>query len=344
MTKSALEAKSFLDSITEEFGEDVIGRDLAGEFISTGSLSMDMSIGPGGIPVGRFTEIYGSEGAGKTTIALSITRNAIKMGKKVLYIDVENMLDVSLIKGILGESFPEDMFLLLQPNTAEDALSIIERGIESGEFGLIVLDSIGALAPSVEKEKDLDDLQMGTVPKLLAKFFRRTSYSLRLNNKTAVLLINQVRDNIGSYSKGFSVPGGHALKHFCSLIIALTKGQEIKQSDKSIGITTSFVIKKNKLASPFRGYEIPILFGEGVAFYKDFVNFSEDIGVLKKAGPYYKFEDEMIGRGVANVIETLKSRQDLLDKIRLVCYNSVNGLTTSPIEITEVVDEENPNN
>jgi len=339
MAKLATETKSFLELITDDFGEDVLGRDMAGDFISTGSLSLDMSIGPGGIPVGRFTEIYGSEGSGKTTIALSISRNAIKDGKKVLYIDVENMLDVSLIQGILGENFPVDMFVLLQPNTAEDALSIIERGIDSKEFGLIVLDSIGALAPSVEKEKDLDELQMGTTPKLLAKFFRRTSYNLRTINKTAVLLINQVRDNIGSYSKGFSVPGGHALKHFCSLIIALTRGQEIKQGDQSVGITTSFVVKKNKLSSPFRGYEIPIIFGEGVAFYKDFVRFSESIGVLKKAGPYYKFNDELIGKGVAQTIEALKQNQELLDRIRVVCYNAVNGLT-EPILLKEEDDAE----
>jgi recombination protein RecA len=324
MTK-IIENKSFLELIEDEFGEDVFGRDLAGEFIPTGSLSLDMSIGPGGIPVGRFTEIYGSEGSGKTTIALSIARNAIKMGKKVLYIDVENMLDVNLVHGILGENLEMNMFVLLQPNTAEDALSIIEKGIESGEFGLIVLDSIGALAPGVEKEKELDELQMGTTPKLLAKFFRRSSYILRTLNKTAVLLINQVRDNIGSYSKSFSVPGGHALKHFCSLIISLTKGQEIKQDNVAVGITTSFVIKKNKLSSPFRGYEIPIIFGEGIATYKDFINFSESIGVLKKSGGHYKFGEEQLGNGVAKTIVYLKEHPELLDTIRQVCYNAVNS-------------------
>lgn len=319
-----------MQEIEDEYGDEVIGRDKPGEFISTGSLSLDLSIGPGGIPVGRFSEIYGSEGSGKTTIALSIARSAIRMGKKVLYEDVENMLDMSLIQGILGETFPDDMFFLLQPDTAEQALAIIEKAIESGEFGLIVLDSIGALSPSVEKEKELDDMQMGTTPKLLAKFFRRSSHTLRTKNKTAVLLINQVRDNIGSYSKGFSVPGGHALKHFCTLIIGLTKGQEIKSNNVSIGITTTFSIKKNKLSSPFRGYEIPIIFGEGIAVYKDFVNFAEDIGVLKKSGPYYKFEDIMLGKGVANTIDFLKKNQELLDKIRIVCYNSLNDLGVKP--------------
>lgn len=336
MTKPQAEL-SFLEEILEDFGEEVHGRDSAGEFISTGCLSLDMSIGTGGIPVGRFTEIYGSEGAGKSTIALSIARNAIKGGKKVLYIDAENLLDYNLVGQIIGETFPKEMFILLQPNTAEDVLSIIERGINSGEFGLIVLDSIGALAANVEQEAELTDQQMGTIPKLLAKFFRRTSYSLRTQNKTAVILLNQVRDNIGSYSKGFSIPGGHALKHFCSIIVALTKGQEIKADNQAIGITTTFVIKKNKLSSPFRGYTIPIIFGQGVDFYKDFVSFSEDIGVVTKAGPFYKFDGEVLGKGTANTIEFLKSNPKILDKIRERAYNTVSG---KPEEIHLTGEEE----
>lgn len=337
MPKSTLETRTFLQELEDEFGDEILGRDSPGEFIPTGSLSMDMSIGKGGIPVGRYSEIYGSEGSGKTTIALSIARNAIRMGKKVLYVDAENMLDMSLVEDIVGEPFPEEMFSLIQPDTAEDALKIMHKGIVSGEFGLVVLDSIGSLAPEVEKEKEIDEQQMGTTPKLLAKFFRRSSYALRTMNKTAVLLINQVRDNIGSYSKGFTVPGGHAVKHNTSLIIALTKGQEIKENNKAIGITTTFVIKKNKLSSPFRGYEIPIIFGQGIASYKDFVNFSEDIGILKKAGPYYKFEDEVIGKGVLGTIEYLKNNQQTLDKIRQLCYNSVNG--NIQLEIKEEEDE-----
>jgi recombination protein RecA len=311
---------NFIETIMEEFGEDVFSRESAGEFIPTGCLSLDVSIGTGGIPVGRFTEIYGSEGAGKTTIALSIARKAIKLGKKVLYVDAENMLDVALIPDILGEAFPEDMFVLIQPDTAEAVLTIIEHGIESGEFGLIVLDSIGALAPEVEKEKDLDEMQMGTTPKLLAKFFRRNSYAVRHSN-TAVLLINQVRDNIGSYSKGFTVPGGHALKHFCAVIISLSKGQEIKQNSEAVGITTTFVIKKNKLSAPFRGYTLPIIFGQGVDYYKDLLNFTEDIGVVAKAGPYYKFQEVQLGKGVVNSIEFLKNNPETLDRIVKQVYN-----------------------
>lgn len=326
----AKEAATFLDKMLELYGEEILARDEAGEFISTGCLSLDVSIGTGGIPVGRFTEIVGSEGTGKTTIALSIARNAINLGKKVLYLDVENLLDTNLIRGILGVEFSEDQFILLQPNTAEDTLSIIERAVEANEFGLIVLDSIAALAPEVEKEKELDDQQMGTVPKLLAKFFRRNANAVRRSD-TAVLFINQVRDNIGSYSKGFSIPGGHALKHFCALIISLNKGDDIKQDSKPIGITTTFVVKKNKLSSPFKGYVIPIIFGRGVDYFKDFVSFTEDIGIVDKAGPYYKFEDTTLGKGTVATIEFLKENAEMTQRI----VDKVYRVFVSPKEVHE---------
>jgi len=276
----------------------------------------------------------------KTTIALTVARNAIRMGKRVLYVEPENLLDYNLVEGMIGEIFPKEMFILLQPNTAEDTLSIMEKGIASGEFGLIVLDSLGALASDAEQQAEITDMQMGTIPKLLAKFFRRNSYILRTENKTAVLLLNQVRDNIGSYSKGFSVPGGHALKHFCSIIIALTKGQEIKHDNVSIGITTTFVIKKNKLSSPFRGYTIPIIFGKGVDFYKDFVSFTEDIGVITKAGPFYKFDGEVLGKGVLNTIELLKSNPEILTKITERTYKVVMSKPESEfVGVEEVLED-----
>jgi recombination protein RecA len=335
MAKSTAE-QTFVEMIAQDYDETVFGRDEPGEFISTGCLSLDVSIGKGGIPVGRVTEIYGSEGSAKTTIALSIARSAIKLGKKVLYVEVENVLDYDLVYGIIGEVFDKDKFILIQPNTAEETLDIIEKGIASNEFGLIVLDSIGALAPEVEKEKDIDELQMGTTPKLLAKFFRRNVYAIR-NSKTALLLINQVRDNIGSYAKSFSVPGGHALKHFSALIIALSKGQEIKLDNQAIGITTTFVIKKNKLSSPFRGYTIPIIFGKGVDFYKDFVSFTEDIGVVSKAGPFYKFGEEMLGKGVINTIEYLKHNPDTVDKITNRVYSVIS--TEANFEAAVITNE-----
>lgn len=313
---------SFLDSIVDKFGENVLStvRGDSVESMTTGSISLDASIGIGGIPKGRFTEIYGPEGSGKTTIALTIAKLAIDRGEKVLYIDAENMLSHKSIESILGEELPANKLILLQPETAEQAIMIAEKGITSDEFSLIVIDSVAALAPETEKNNEFDDQTVALLSRILAKFFRRNASDVK-NHNVAFLLINQVRDKVGSYTGGYSSPGGHALKHFCSVIIPLTKGQDLKLGDEKIGINTRFVIKKNKLGPPFRSFEIPILFGKGVDYYSDLVSFSETLGILTRSGAFYRFEGDTVGQGKVATANTLRENAELTAKVVAKVYS-----------------------
>lgn len=324
----------FREKILKDY-EDIIfdAEEQEVDVIPTGSLSLDVATGIGGIPKRKITVLYGAESAGKTTLALNIARKAIEMGENVLFVDAEQSLDEPYLELFLGENW-KDHFMILHPEKAEDALSIIElaingdkkSGVEAGGFGLIILDSIAALAPTKEKEANLDDAHVGLLSRLLGAFFRRNAYGVYKNN-VALLMTNQVRDNIGTYYGGYSLPGGHALKHYPAIIIMLSSGTKIDQGSETIGILSKFVIKKNKLAPPFRSYEIPIIFGEGVDEYRDIINFASNMGIIKKRSSYYVFEGETLGQGMNKTLEYLKENKETIDKIREMCYNALSTYT-----------------
>ena len=184
---------------------------------------------------------------------------------------------------------------------------------------------------------------MGLVPRLVSKFIRRTAYPMA-KNKVAVVVINQVRDLVGSYIKGYGTPGGHALKHAAAVRISINKGKQITQGKEVVGILSQFVIKKNKVAPPFRGYFLPIIFGKGIDFYADAIGFCEMLGVIKKSGSYYSFEDEKLGQGVLNASKYLEEHQDTLDKLKLRVYNVIDTkkivLEDDDEEISEMEVEE----
>jgi len=336
-----LKNKDFFTEIEDRLGKGSIAiQDRKLLVIPTGSLALDVSTGVGGIPRGKITELYGAEGTGKTTMALEIARNNMELGGKALYIDVENMLDYPYACRLSHDpDFVSNS--VVQPNTAEDAFMIAESGINSGNFSLIIFDSVGALAPKKEKDDDFEDFNVALVPRLMSKFLRRASYGIR-ENDVAFLFLNQVRDKIGGYVQGYNTPGGHALKHFTSLIISLGKGREIRSGEDTIGAFSKFVIKKNKLAPPFRSYTIPFTFGEGIDRYKDFVTFAEVAGALQKSGSFYKFDDETIAQGTKKTIEALKENPELLDKIRERVYNVTSKYTRELEDVSEeeeIVDE-----
>lgn len=329
----------FFSEIEDRLGKGtIVTENVPYDIIPTGSLALDVSTGVGGIPRGKLVELFGAEGTGKTTLALEISRNAIEMGGKVLYIDVENMLDYKYASKISGDSTFKNL-IIARPDTAEDAFMAAEAGINSKDFTLIIFDSVGALAPKKEKDDEFEDANVALVPRLMSKFLRRASFRIRENN-VGFIFINQVRDKIGGYVQGYNTPGGHALKHFTSLIIALNKGREIKAGEETIGSFVKFVIKKNKLAPPFRSHVIPFIFGEGIDRYKDFLTFSEMVGAVQKAGAYYKFEDETLGQGVNKTVEYLKEHPEVLDKIRNVVYTITTKYVKELDSVEEIVDEQ----
>jgi len=316
--------QKFREDMKNKYGESslvTVERYLDAGVISTGSLSLDVSLGIGGIPRGVFTEIVGPESIGKTTIALSLTKHALDQGINVLYLDAERTLDLQYAKAIVGE-FDDDRLTIASPETAEDIFEVAEEGIVSGAFGVIILDSLGALAPKKELDDDLIDANVALLARLLTKWLRRNSFQVKKHN-IAFIFLNQVRDNIGSYVRSYVSPGGNALKHFLTIRIKLTSGLKIKGKEKDDirGIFPKYTVTKNKLAPPYRSGILPIIFGKGIDYYRDVIEFAKRLGILRQSGAYYKFEGETLGQGVDKTIEFLKKNKETLDKIVEMCYD-----------------------
>lgn len=334
----ARKAKTFVDSIIEKFGDKILNNHTKEiRAMTTGSLSLDAAIGVGGIPRGMITEMYGAEGSGKTTVALNVAKKLAESGGKTLYIDQENLLNTELLKAILGEDTKTENITIVTPDSAEDSFMIAEAGIDSGEFDLIVIDSIGAMASKQEKEKAFDKASMGQLPGLVSRFLKRNIYSIRTNN-IAVLAVNQIRDDIGAYIKTYKTPGGHQLQHQAAVRISLSRGQKIKNGDDVVGILVKFVVTKNKLSAPFRSYMISLMFGKGIDYMSDLVDFAKLIGVIQQSGSYYKFEDKTLGQGKSATIQSLENSKETLDRVVEMVYNVVNRQPMS-LDLEEI--EEN---
>jgi len=332
MPKKKKTELDFYELMEQDFSDFVTYTDrddpnkIAG-IVSTGVPSLDVSIGIGGIPLGRFTEIYGPESSGKTTLALNVVKNAILAGYNVLYVDPEQGIDIEFARSIAGDLIDDlQRFVLMQPNTMEETLGIAEAGVQSGHFNLVILDSIGAMAPKKVQEKELEDNTMGLLAKRMTIFLQRNAFPVRYGD-VAFLGINQVRDKI-SFFGGLETPGGHAWKHLCSLRIELRKlsgsAGNISVGDDIVGINTKFLIKKSKVGAPYRSFYFPIMFDIGIDKPRDLVDFATTLGVIIKKGSFYTFEDETIGQGKDATIEKLRNNSELLDKIEKMCYNTVN--------------------
>jgi len=333
--------ETFLDAILEQFGEKVLDNHTKKiEAISTGCVSLNTSIGVGGIPKGMITVIFGPEGSGKTTVALNTAKQVANDGKKVLYIDVENLLNTELLKAVLGEDTLIENIIILTPDSAEDAFMMVEKGIESEEFSLVIVDSIGAMASRLEKTIEFTKDSMGQLPKIVARFIKRNAYDIRTKN-IPVLILNQVRDNVGVFTrvKSYKMPGGHQLQHQAAVIIRLTKAEDLKRGDEKVGIITKFVVTKNKLAPPFRSFTIPIIFGQGIDFFSDLIDFGKLLGVLTTKGSFYYFGEEKLGQGKAQTRETLMQDKNILDRVVEMLYNIVNHDTTIADVLNDLEDE-----
>lgn len=306
--------KEYGDNSVFTLGEDVV---VDVDVIPTGSLALDVALGVGGIPRGRLTELYGPDGAGKTTLAYHVVAEAQKLGLDVLFVDMENSVDINYAKNI---GVDVENVYWSQPQYLEEALGVIEAAISTNSFQLIVLDSVASLAPMKEQEDELQDANVALTPRFLARFFRRQAHNVRDNN-TALLFTNQLRDRIGAWVSGYTTPGGHALKHFRSVALYIRRATDIKASGEIVGHTAKVNVKKNKLAPPFREAELDIIYGEGIDPYRDLLEVAKNLGVVILKGSYYTYDGDNIGQGKDNASEALKNDEELFNKIREECLN-----------------------
>ena len=305
--------------------------------LSTGSLSLDVAIGIGGLPRGKFSCIYGAESSGKTTVSLSIANIVRELEEETLYIDVESGLDYPYVNAVVG-GLDASYLTIVRPETAEQSLEVAEGGIQAKKFGLIVLDSVGALAPQKLKDDELGDSNVALLARMMAKFLPRNAYKLQDTN-TAFLFVNQVRDKIGSYMGGYTMPGGHSLYHQCSVIIFLGKGTPIKEGDEITGILSKFTIKKNKVAPPFKTGFLPLKFGQGIDVGRDALDFATGLGIVNKSGSWFSFDGEKLGHGANKAVIHLLENPEILDKIKKLCYNKTLGAKDVPMVDEEEIEE-----
>ncbi len=265
--------------------------------ISTGSLSLDLALGVGGLPRGRVTEIYGGESAGKSTLAIHIMTETQKQGGLAAYIDAEHALDPQYAANC---GLDLDNLLIAQPDSAEQALDITEKLVSSGAVDSIVIDSVAALVPQAEIEGDMGDIHVGMQARLMSQALRKLTATIN-RSRTAVVFINQIREKIGvSYGSPEVTPGGRALKFYSSVRIDLRRSESLKQGSEIIGNRVRARIVKNKVAAPFRVAEFDIMFNQGISKMGDLLDIGVNQGFIKKAGSFYSYGDTRLGQGREN--------------------------------------------
>ncbi len=281
--------------------------------VPTGSISLDIALGPGGMPRGRVIEVYGPESSGKTTLAQHVIAEVQKLGGLAAFIDAEHALDPEYAKKI-GINI-NDM-LISQPDNGEQALEIVETLVRSNAVDVIVIDSVAALTPKAEIEGDMGDSHMGLQARLMSQALRKLT-AIISKTKTIVIFINQTRQKIGVYfGNPETTTGGTALKFYASVRIEIRKTAQIKQGDRIIGNRVKVKIVKNKIAPPFKQTEFDIMYNEGISLPGDTLDTGVLYGVLTKSGNSYSYKDTKLGVGRENAKSFLGSNRDLLKNIR----------------------------
>ena len=306
-----------IDEIRSRFGEGSIMklddvRKVDVDAVSTGSISLDMALGVMGLPKGRIVEIYGAESSGKTTLALHLVANCQKSGGVAAFVDAEHALDPDYAKRI-GVKVKD--LLISQPDTGEQALEIVETLVRSTALDMIVIDSVAALTPRAEIEGEMGASHMGLQARLMSQALRKLTAIVSKSN-TMVIFINQIRMKIGVvFGNPETTPGGKALKFYSSIRIELRRSAQIKQGDKLLGNRVKAKVVKNKVAPPFGTAEFDIMYNEGISYLSDLLNFSVEMGIVKKAGAWFKFNDQNLGSGLENSKQYLRDNPKVQKEI-----------------------------
>ena len=307
-----------LSQIDKKFGEGSVMKlgdekfKLEVEVTPTGSLSLDLALGAGGIPKGRIIEVYGPESSGKTTLALHMIAEVQKQGGIAGFIDAEHALDPAYAKNL---GVDVNNLYISQPNDGEEALEITETMVRSGAIDIIIVDSVAALVPKSEIEGEMGDSHVGLQARLMSQALRKLTGSLNRTN-CSIIFINQLREKIGvMYGNPETTTGGRALKFYASVRIDIRKAEVIKQGNDLVGNRVRAKIVKNKIAPPFKVVEFDIMYGKGISKEGDVLDLASEVDIVKKSGAWYSYNEERIGQGKENVKNFLKENPDIMGEI-----------------------------
>ena len=314
-----------MDKIEKDFGKGSIMK-LGNEqvekvdIIPTGSIGLNAALGVGGYPRGRIIEIYGPESSGKTTLAIHAIAEAQKAGGIAAFIDAEHAFD-RFYAAKLGVDV--DNLLISQPDNGEQALEIADQLIRSAAIDIIVVDSVAALTPKAEIEGDMGDNKVGLQARLMSQALRKLTSTISKTNTTCIF-INQLREKIGVlFGNPETTTGGNALKFYASVRLDIRRVTSIKEGDNIVGNLVRVKVVKNKVAPPFRKTEFEIIFGQGISKLGEIVDLGTELGILKKSGSWYSYNDTRIGQGREAVKSTLKDNPELCNEIETLIYQSL---------------------
>jgi recombination protein RecA len=316
-----------MGDLAKRYGEGTIMRlgdaqNMVVDIIPTGSLSLDIALGVGGIPRGRVTEIYGPESSGKTTICQHIVAEAQALGGTAAFVDMEHALDP---KYAAACGVDIENLLISQPDTGEQALEIVEALVRSGAVDLVVIDSVAALVPRAEIEGDMGDAHMGLMARLMSQALRKLSGAIKQTN-TSVIFTNQLRQKIGvMFGNPETTTGGQALKFYASVRLDVRRIQSIKVGSDVVGNRTRVRVVKNKVSAPFQSAEFDIMYNEGISKIGDVVDLGTEMDIISKRGSYYSYGDLRLAQGRENAKEYLRENPDLLLEIENLIRSNVMG-------------------
>ncbi|MEM6430080.1 MAG: recombinase RecA [Deinococcota bacterium] len=303
--------------------------------IPTGSMSIDLALGVGGVPRGRIIEVYGPESGGKTTLTLHIISEAQKQGGIAAFVDAEHALDPRYARALGVDT---DNLLVSQPDTGEQALEITELLVRSGAVDVIVVDSVAALVPRAEIEGDMGDTHVGLQARLMSQALRKLAGVLSKSRTTAIF-INQIREKIGVlYGNPETTPGGRALKFYSSVRMEVRRKGDVKSGADKVGNRTRVKVTKNKVAPPFREAEVDIMFGQGIDKLGDLINMASDLDILQKSGSFYKYKGETIGQGKERTSQYLTEHPEVIDELTRAVTASIKGTPLDELDDVPAAD------